>query len=356
MDRTKVKALELDGETTLGSNQLSYNFHAEKGEHIVVIGQNGAGKSALLRILAGLLPLSKGTLKVDNQLVDGPKSGTFLPPHKRPTVLQLQTGAVFPHLNVSKNIAYPLRQMKIESKIAQSIIEETIERFELSEIRDRLPSTLSGGQLSRVALARSLASSPSILLLDEPTSSIDIEASSWIGEFLKDLQTTLVLVSHSPVEALLIGNKMIVIDGGKVIQKGTPVDVSSQPVNSWVAKFLNLNLLSATAHEFEASIHGGGSLRLAEKWNGEVNISFSSSAVSLYTDPPDGSPRNVWEATVSALHADGEIVRVGIAGPFEATAIITKESLHHLDLRLGSKCWAAIKANELNVIPKRTLR
>ena len=164
------------------------------------------------------------------------------------------------------------------------------------------------------------------------------------------------LVSHSPVEALLIGNKMIVIDGGKIIQKGTPVDVSSQPVNSWVAKFLNLNLLSATAHEFEANIHGGGSLRLAEKWNGEVNISFSSSAVSLYTDPPDGSPRNVWEATVSALHADGEIVRVGIAGPFEATAIITKESLHHLDLRLGSKCWAAIKANELNVIPKRTLR
>ena len=193
--------------------------------------------------------------------------------------------------------------MKIESKIARTVIEETIERFELSEIRNRLPSTLSGGQLSRVALARSLASSPSILLLDEPTSSIDIEASSWIGEFLKDLQTTLVLVSHSPVEALLIGNKMIVIDGGKIIQKGTPVDVSSQPVNSWVAKFLNLNLLSATAHEFEANIHGGGSLRLAEKWNGEVNISFSSSAVSLYTDPPDGSPRNVWEATVSALHA-----------------------------------------------------
>ena len=355
MGRTKVKALELDGETSLGSNPLSYNFHAEKGEHIVVIGQNGAGKSALLRILAGLLPLTKGTLKIDNHLVDGPESGTFLPPHKRPTVLQLQTGAVFPHLNVTKNIAYPLRQMKIESKIARNIIEETIERFELSEIRNRLPSTLSGGQLSRVALARSLASSPSILLLDEPTSSIDIEASSWIGEFLKDLQTTLVLVSHNPVEALLIGNEMIVIDGGKIIQKGTPVDVSTQPVNSWVAKFLNLNLLSATAHKFEANIHGGGSLRLAEKWNGEVHISFSSSAVSLYTDPPDGSPRNVWEATVSALHADGEIVRVGIAGPFEATAIITKESLHHLDLRIGSKCWATIKANELNVIPKRTL-
>tara|TARA_B100000945_G_scaffold295163_1_gene272434 strand:+ start:987 stop:2057 length:1071 start_codon:yes stop_codon:yes gene_type:complete len=355
MDRAKVKALELDGETALGSNQLSYNFHVEKGEHIVVIGQNGAGKSALLRILAGLLPLTKGTLRIDNQLVDAPESSTFLPPHKRSTVLQLQTGAVFPHLNVSKNIAYPLRQMKIESRIARNIIEESIERFELSEIRDRLPSTLSGGQLSRVALARSLAGSPSILLLDEPTSSIDIEASSWIGEFLKDLQTTLVLVSHNPVEALLIGNEMIVIDSGKIIQKGTPVDISTQPVNSWVAKFLNLNLLSATAHEFEANIHGGGSLRLAGKWNGEVHISFSSSAVSLYTDPPDGSPRNVWEATVSALHADGEIVRVGITGPFEATAIITKESLHHLDLRLGSKCWAAIKANELNVIPKRTL-
>ncbi len=356
MDRAKVKALELDGETALGFNQLSYSLQVEKGEHIVVIGQNGAGKSALLRILAGLLPLTNGTLKIDNRLVDQPESHTFLPAHKRPTVLQLQTGAVFPHLNVTKNIAYPLRQMKVEPKIARSIIEESIERFELSEIRNRLPSTLSGGQLSRVALARSLAGSPGILLLDEPTSSIDIEASSWIGEFLKGLQTTLVLVSHNPVEALLIGKKMVVIDNGTVIQRGTPVDVSTQPVNSWVAKFLNLNLLSASVNEFEANVHGGGSLRLAEKWNGEVNISFSSSAVSLYTDPPDGSPRNVWEATVSALHADGEIVRVGLAGPFEATAIITKESLHHLDLHLGSKCWAAIKANELNVIPKRTLR
>ncbi len=156
--------------------------------------------------------------------------------------------------------------MKVESTIARNIIEETIERFELSEIRNRLPNTLSGGQLSRVALARSIAASPSILLLDEPTSSIDIEATSWIGEFLKDLQTTLVLVSHNPVEALLIGKKMVVIDGGKIIQKGTPVDVSTQPVNSWVAKFLNLNLLSATVNEFEANIHGGGSLRLAEKW------------------------------------------------------------------------------------------
>ena len=356
MDRAKVKALELDGETALGFNQLSYSLQVEKGEHIVVIGQNGAGKSALLRILAGLLPLTKGSLKIDNQLVDQPESYTFLPAHKRPTVLQLQTGAVFPHLNVTKNIAYPLRQMKVEPKIARSIIEESIERFELSEIRNRLPSTLSGGQLSRVALARSLAGSPGILLLDEPTSSIDIEASSWIGEFLKGLQTTLVLVSHNPVEALLIGKKMVVIDNGTVIQRGTPVDVSTQPVNSWVAKFLNLNLLSASVNEFEANVHGGGSLRLAEKWNGEVNISFSSSAISLYTDPPDGSPRNVWEATVSALHADGEIVRVEIAGPFKATAIITKESLHQLDLRLGSKCWAAIKANELNVIPKRTLR
>ena len=127
----------------------------EKGEHLVVIGQNGAGKSALLRILAGLLPLTKGTLSIDKQIVDSPESHTFLPAHKRPTVLQLQTGAVFPHLNVTKNIAYPLRQMKVESKIARSIIEESIERFELSEIRNRLPSTLSGGQLSRVALARS---------------------------------------------------------------------------------------------------------------------------------------------------------------------------------------------------------
>ncbi len=116
-----------------------------------------------------------------------------------------------------------------------------------------------------------------------------------------------------------------------------------------------MNILTASASGFEAKIDGGGSLRLAEKWNERVNISFPSSAISLYTNPPDGSPRNVWEVTVKTLHSDGEIVRVGIAGPFEATAIITQESLHHLDLRLGTNCWATIKANEINVTPKGSL-
>lgn len=350
-----MSALKLDGQSVLGSTPLEYSFQVEEGEHLVVIGQNGAGKSALLRILAGLLPLTKGTLSIDKQIVDSPVENIFLPPHKRPTVLQLQTGAVFPHLNVAKNIAYPLRQMKTESKKIRKAVEETLERFQLSEIRNRLPHTLSGGQLSRVALARSIAANPRILLLDEPTSSIDIEASSWIDEFLKDLRTTLILVSHDPVEAFVIGQRILVVDNGRIIQKGTPADVSTQPANSWVAKFLNLNILTASASGFEAKIDGGGSLRLAEKWNERVNISFPSSAISLYTNPPDGSPRNVWEVTVKTLHSDGEIVRVGIEGPFEATAIITQESLDHLDLRLGTKCWAAIKANEINVTPKGSL-
>ena len=356
MDGTKVKALELNGETALGPNPLQYNFHAGKGEHLVVIGPNGAGKTALLRILAGFLPLKQGSLTIDGQLVDAPESKLFLPPHKRSTVLQLQDGAVFPHLDVSKNIAFPLRQMKIESKIVKRTVEETIERFGLFDVRDRLPNSLSGGQLSRVALARSLVGKPSILLLDEPTSSIDIEASSWIGEFLKDLETTLVLVTHDPVEALLIGDRMLAIDNGKIIQKGTTEEVGNRPANSWIAKFLNLNLLSANATGFEAQIDGGGSLRLAEEWHGGVNISFPASAVSLFTNPPHGSPRNVWEATVKTLHGDRETVRVGITGTFEATALITQESLQQLDLRLGEKCWAAIKANELNVIPKASLR
>tara|TARA_B100000953_G_C17990472_1_gene411912 strand:- start:60 stop:1115 length:1056 start_codon:yes stop_codon:yes gene_type:complete len=349
-------ALELDGETTLGSNSFTYDFRAEAGEHLVVIGQNGAGKSALLRVLAGLLPLKEGILKIGKEYIDAPSRNIFIPPHKRAAVLQLQSGAVFPHLNVSENIGYPLRCTGLKPKAIEKNVREIIDRFALSEVRNRLPESLSGGQLSRVALARSLISKPDILLLDEPTSSIDLEASTWIGEFLKDLQTTLILVSHDPIETFLIGEKMLVIDNGKIIQKGTTTEVASQPASSWVAKFLNLNLLSANANGLSARIDGGGSLRLAEQCKGPVNISFSASAISLYLDPPDGSPRNVWEVTVKTLHADKEIVRVGITGPFEATAMITQESLQHLDLRLGTKCWAAIKANELNVIPKKSLR
>ncbi len=351
-----MTGLELDGKTALGPNLFTYNFRAEAGEHFVVVGQNGAGKSALLRVLAGLLPLEEGTLKLGNEYVDVPSRNILIPPHKRAAVLQLQSGAVFPHLDVSENVAYPLHCSGGKAKNIEEKVGETIDRFALSEVKNRFPGTLSSGQLSRVALARSMVSEPDILLLDEPTSSIDLEASTWVSEFLKDLRTTLILVSHDPVETLLIGEKLLVIDNGKIIQKGTVAEVANQPANSWVAKFLNLNLLSATADGLSARIEGGGSLRLAEQYHGSVHISFPASAISLYLDPPDGSPRNVWEVVVKTLHADGGIVRVGITGPFEATAMITQESLHHLDLRLGTKCWATIKANELNVIPKKSLR
>ncbi|MBG01527.1 MAG: hypothetical protein CL470_04575 [Acidimicrobiaceae bacterium] len=351
-----MKMLELDGEATLGSNSFKYALNVNAGEHFVVIGQNGAGKSALLRILAGLLPLEKGSLKIGGQYMDNPSQKIYVPPHKRPTVLQLQSGAVFPHLNVAENIAYPLKCLGVDSETIETKLLNSLERFALSEIEKRSPETLSGGELSRVALARSLISEPDVLLLDEPTSSIDLEASEWISEYLKELETTLILVSHDPIEALLIGNKIMVIDDGKIIQKGTTSDVASEPASSWVAKFLNLNLLSAKAVGLSAEMDSGGIFRLAEPCYGPVHITFSSSSISLYLDAPDGSPRNVWEVVIKTLHTDGSVVRVGIAGPFEATAIITQESLRHLDLRLGKKCWAAIKANELNVIPKKSLR
>ena len=356
MDGTTMTSIELHGLATLDTHIFDFDFYAPAGDHLVVIGPNGAGKSTLLRILAGLLPLQSGILSIGGKVVDAPEQNIFLPAYKRSAVLQLQTGAVFPHMTVSENITFPLRAHGRRAKNIRTRTEKIIERFALSEIQNRLPSTLSGGQLSRVALARSLANEPEILLLDEPTSSIDAEASIWIRDFLKNQQTTLILVTHNPVEALLIGNSVLAIDSGKIIQTGAMEEVAERPASSWVAKFLDLNLLSASANGLLAEIDGGGSFRLAEEHYGPVHISFSASAISLYLEPPDGSPRNVWPVTITALNDDELKVRVGMTGPFEATALITQESLHHLNLRLGSQCWAAIKANELNIISSTILR
>ncbi len=346
-----MSEIRLSGSTLVGEKFFDFHMETSLKRSISIIGPNGAGKSTLLRILGGHQKLDNGTLEINGVIVDSPTQNIFLPPYQRSVVLQTQTGAVFPHLNVQDNVAFSFRSRNCSKKKAREQIATLLEDFKLESIRLRSPQTLSGGQLARVALARSIASRPEVLLLDEPSASLDIESISEIHDILEKLATTLVFASHNPLEVLRLSDSIIAVDNGKVMQIGSIKGIASSPATSWISKFLDLNLVSGDAAGYNLELHGGGSLNLSEKHFGAVQVSFPSSAVSIHKEQPSGSPRNKWEATVISLDMEEGLVRIGLSGQFESLATIMESSFSELGLELGSSCWASIKATELKVLP-----
>ncbi|MBU98017.1 MAG: ABC transporter ATP-binding protein [Acidimicrobiaceae bacterium] len=351
MDGLSMSTIKLLGSTLLDGKSFEFDLNTMAHNRISIIGPNGAGKSTLLRIIGGHQPLNSGILQINGKTIDSPNDRIFIPPHKRPTVLQHQNGCVFPYLSVQDNVAFPFRSLKCSKREARTKAAEILERFDLKKIQTRLPQTLSGGQNARVALARSIASNPSFLLLDEPCSSLDIESISEIHRQLQHLKTTLLIVSHDPIETMKLTNFIIAIENGKVVQQGKIHELTSNPASTWISKFLDLNLVSGNANGYDVRILEGGSLNLSSKYYGPIHISFPVSAISLHTQRPTGSPRNKWKATVSSLDIEEDLVRVGLTGPFYSRAKITNASFKELGLELGSQCWASIKATELMVLP-----
>ena len=346
-----MTTIKLSGATNIGEEHFEFSLDTTSRKRISIIGPNGAGKSTLLRILGGHQRLNLGTLEINNVLVDSPNEKIFVPPHKRPVTLQHQDGGVFPHLSVLDNVAFPLRSSTCSKRSARKQVSSIIDKFNLGTICTRLPRSLSGGQIARVALARSVASNPTFLLLDEPSSSLDVESTSEIHNHLQDLETTLLIASHDPVETMKLTDFIIAVEAKRIIQQGGLQDLTSNPSTTWISKFLDLNLVSGEANGYNVKLYDGGNLNLSGRYFGPVQISFPSSAISIYDEEPSGSPRNRWEATVSSLDMDGDLVRVGLSGRFNSRATITDISFKELGIELGKRCWASVKATELKVLP-----
>jgi molybdate transport system ATP-binding protein len=350
-----MTAIDLDGTVELRSigrrTTLTYALHTEAGEHLAVVGPNGAGKSSLLRLLAGHLALDAGTLHLGGRPIDDPQRGIFVTSAERPVVLQPQRGALFPHLDVADNVAYPLRATGCSKRQARAKTLELLAQTGLGALASARVDDLSGGQLARVALARSLAAAPELLLLDEPAAALDKTGTAELRHLLVEAPCALVVVTHDPVEAILLGSRIVVVDDNRIVQIGSAAEVADAPASSWTARLLGRNLVSGIADGSIVTLPGGATMVLAERHVGAVHVSFADNAVTLHHTQPEGSARNVWPVTVRSLTEDGDRVRVGLTGTIEASALVTPAARRELDLHPGSSCWASVKATELVVIP-----
>mgnify|MGYP000494032751 CR=1 FL=1 len=221
----------------------SFNLTVNEGEFVSFLGPSGCGKTTTLRMVAGLERNTHGSLRFDNEVVSDAKAKIFLPPEKRHVGMVFQSYAVWPHMNVFENVAYPLRLKKIEKSVIQSEVMGVLKKVELDLLSERMPHQLSGGQQQRVALARGLVMKPRILLLDEPLSNLDAKLREKMRKDIRSLQKelglTLIYVTHDQAEAFQMSDRVVVMNAGAVQQVGTPHEILNQPATNFVKDFIH---------------------------------------------------------------------------------------------------------------------
>ena len=231
----------------LGSLDLDVELRAAPGEVVALLGPNGAGKSTVLRCLAGLVPLDRGCIEIDGVVVDDPAGDVLVEPEDRPTGFVFQDYVLFDHLSVVENVAYGMRARGTAKREARQRAHEWLERFDLADYAPQRPGALSGGQAQRVALARALATSPRLLLLDEPLAALDAGTRANVR---RDLRRHLagfdgmrLVVTHDPVDAYALADRVVVLESGRIVQTGTLAEVTAHPRTRYVADLVGVNLI-----------------------------------------------------------------------------------------------------------------
>jgi len=351
-----VSGLALAGRAVTGATVLDLELVVAPGETVAVVGPNGAGKTSLLRVLSGLLPLVAGALHLDGRVLDEPAVGTFVPPEARSVGLLFQDLRLFPDLDVTDNVAFGVRAAGAGRQEARRVALAWLERVGLGGRAGDRVTGLSGGEAQRVALARLLAAAPRLVLLDEPLSALDADVRSTVRRQLRDHlrqhDGPRVLVTHDPLDASVLADRVVVLEDGVVTASGVLADLVARPRSAWGAELAGTNLLPAIASGTTLELVGGGSVVAAEApGDGPVLVAIRPAAIALHTTRPGGSPRNVWEATVAGVEGFGERVRVRLDGPVPLVAEVTVAGLAALEVSTGSSVWASVKATEVTAYP-----
>jgi molybdate transport system ATP-binding protein len=337
----------------VGAFELECAFSAGDDDIVAILGPNGAGKTTLLRALAGLLPIDAGSIVLDGVVLDAPATDTFVVPEARPVGYVFQDYLLFPHLTARENIAFGLRSRGMHASEARSVADEWLGRIGLADRGRAKPKQLSGGQAQRVALARALAMNPRLLLLDEPLAALDVGARAEVRRelrrYLASFDGVRLLVTHDPVDALALANRLLVFEDGGLAQDGTIEEVTLQPRSRYVADLVGVNLFRGTASGTRVDLPDGQHLVVADPGNGAVFAMVHPNAVALYRHAPEGSPRNVWHGPVQSIDLLGDRVRVRIGGALPMVAEVTPAAVRELELDEGVDVWAAVKATEVVV-------
>ncbi|MFF7366135.1 ABC transporter ATP-binding protein [Streptomyces tricolor] len=332
------------------SFRLDVTLTAAPGDVLALLGPNGAGKTTALRALAGLTPLTAGHLRLD---------GTSLertPPESRPVGVVFQDYLLFPHLSALDNVAFGPRCRGAGKAEARALAAAWLDRMGLSEHAASKPRHLSGGQAQRVALARALATRPRLLLLDEPLAALDartrLEVRAQLRRHLAAFDAVSVLVTHDPLDAMVLADRLVVVEDGRVVQEGTPADIARHPRTDYIAQLVGLNLYRGRATGHTVRLDAGPSIATTEELSGPVFVAFPPSAVTLFRDRPAGaSARNLWRCEVAGLETHGDQIRADLTGELPLAADLTTVAAAELDLHPGAPVWATVKATQTHAYP-----
>ncbi|MHA1378937.1 MAG: tungstate ABC transporter ATP-binding protein WtpC [Candidatus Helarchaeota archaeon] len=330
------------------------NLKIEEGEFVVILGPSGAGKTLLLELIAGIHYPDSGKIYYKNEDI------THVPPEKRNVGFVFQDYALFPHKQVWENVGYGLdiRKVVFEEKIFR--VEEILKKVGVIKLAKRYPSTLSGGEQQRIALARALIIEPSIFLLDEPLSALDyntmIKLKDEIVKIQKEMKITTIYVTHNRMEAITLADRIVIMNKGSIVQVGTPKEIFKHPKNEFVAQFTGFENIFQGISKYNpetklATIDCEDfQIQTATTKEGDVKIGIRPESVVVSINKPKSSIRNVFEGKIIDVQDEGVIIKLKIDIGKEVSALITHQSFIDLNLDLNSTVYIGFKAVDVQIL------
>jgi len=326
------------------------SFSVDSGGYFVLLGESGAGKSLILEIIAGLIAPDNGEIFLHDRNITNVKI------QDRKIGLVFQDYAVFPHLTVKANIAFPLKSRGVDKYEISRKVDELARKVNIDHLLERRPNTLSGGELQRVAIARTLASEPDCLLLDEPLASLDVQLREGLRSLLRQINNegiTIVHITHDFEEAVALADKVGIIHNGKIIQEASPKEVFHNPKSKFIANFAGIK------NFYKAEIKSGETITLDNKAeivniSGKMNCSgfvmFRSEDVVVAGRKTDSSICNNFQGIVLEMIPTTFGIELIVDAGIIVSALITQESSDRLDLAEGSSVWVSVKASAIRFI------
>jgi molybdate transport system ATP-binding protein len=355
--------LRADLKHAVGEIELQVGFAVASGQCLALAGPSGAGKTTILRLIAGTVKPAAGRIALEDRVWVDTAGGVYLAPEQRRCGYVFQDYALFPHLSAWRNVAYGLRDVPRGERRRAAVA--LLDRFGLSDRADARPAQLSGGERQRVALARALAPEPEVLLLDEPLAALDprtrASAGRELAATLHALEVPSLLVTHDFNEAALLGDEIGVIDAGRIIQRGTATELAAAPATAFVADFTGAVVLTGTTRPRSADdltvveLDGGGMASTTDRGAGRVALSVYPWEITIRQpavgEPPDESAQNHVRARVLSVTTVGNRVRVGLSAGQPLVAEVTGKAAEELHLAVGSEVVATWKATATRLVP-----